>query len=353
MQGITIDRQGAFHNRSNGQYAAKPGASSHTDLDWNTNQTQAWANATKTFAKTVNSPEAEEVFDKVRIVKGVGIAVVAAGLVSACGGGSTEAYTPSYPDQDSYNQEADSDTSYDNDYDYTDYDYADAAPVLEVGSVLSPEEAESTRAYLRAMDNETRAGRVVINRNGEYVILDVADLQPGDTIGENREDRMFIRATGTPVFHIQGEEPFVFDARNPGSRVTQAIFNVAVNHGGTTRAEAEAALTEGRQGWFSENNIEENLQEIRDANMATFENASFGLVAPFRSFHAQNAGGGEWWGLTGVGGTFDLRDEWNDATTSSNNSPGTRAYVEAHLRRVARNHPNIVVIGFDGEQIRG
>jgi len=223
MNGITIDRQGAFHNRSNGQYANKPGASSHTDLDWNSNQTQAWANATKSFAKTVNSKEAEEVFDKVRIVKGIGLAVVAAGLVSACGGATAEEpYSAPTPD-DTYNQEADSDTSYDNDYDYQDYDYSYGEVNAEVGSVLSPADAESTREYLRGLDDEERVGRVVIERDGQFVVVNAGDLQPGDRLdttmrgGINLDGNYIWRVTGqTNVwFSPDGSQVYVMDVNAP------------------------------------------------------------------------------------------------------------------------------------------
>jgi len=341
MQGITIDRQGAFHNRSNGQYAAKPGASSHTDLDWNTNQTQAWANATKTFAKTVNSPEAEEVFDKVRIVKGVGIAVVAAGLVSACGGGSTEAYTPSYPDQDSYNQEADSDTSYDNDYDYTDYDYAGDAfneSMLETGVTLDESQVDAAREALRAMDNETRAGRVVIERDGEWVVADFSNLDSGDILVDEDVIEM--------VLHRDG-----------GQYATIVVNGINIIHNPRQPAPPEviesrvAAVTGvGTQGEPFTNISQDVIDEVHrlhaipgwlGATMPSNEEMPTEIALANVSGH-----GIQGYGIISVGGTRDTNGRNPVDILGGNTFFETREAADAAISSLLAQFPNIIVHNF-------
>jgi len=351
MNGITIDRQGAFHNRSNGQYAVKPGASAGTDLDWNSNQTQAWANARKSFAKTVNSPEAEEVFDKVKVIKGVGIAVVAAGLVSACGGAPAAESTPTYPDGDStttVDYESNVTNSYDDeDYDlgdyYDDYEYeAQTAGGIQPGSVFPEHMADHVASVLRNMDAESRGSMVLVNRDGVFTIADADSIQVGDRLDSNAppqgvnlhgfvmlmpEDVVFARQAGVPVFQTpDGSEAFVFDRNDPFTPEIRGYIATAAN---------PAPGTDAFQNWIRVNQsfVQSNIDVFIVNNQPTAGRDDFSMSIP-----------GSW--ITGpyqpsqITIPSDRMTSRSAQQTINNWAPVTNA------------HPNIPIIGSDGEFIR-
>ena len=288
-------------------------------------------------------------------------AITTALLVSACGGGgSTEAYTPSYPDSDSNttnDYEADISSNYDDeDYDLEEYAYY-ATPNLEVGATLTAEEAEATREALRGMDNEERAGRVVIQlADGTFEIRDWQTLQPGDEIPV--EDIFQVQWTGVSLFQDPNGDggAFVFDVNNPDPVITNFIADINFRH------DFERGQSASWMNWRDEqfgNAIAPVGEDWRlddfNANPVRFSNISESVE--------------RWWGAEGLNVVTVARDPdsasnnqwtlivptrigdiWRNAGITPRSSDAERLNV---LRDFARNNPNEVVIGPDGVRITG
>jgi len=264
-------------------------------------------------------------------------AITTALLVSACGGGgSTEAYTPSYPDSDSNttnDYEADISNSYD-DYDYTDYDYADATPNLEVGATLTAEEAEATREALRGMDNEERAGRVVVNRDGVYVVADVHSLNSGDVVDDeaaievlsnpvflpilvvNGQNVIYNQRDGMPEFMARARATAFASGTSPNIPQFQLPDEVGVEWR-ASRSQQEIAdflarVQADADTPMSEIPNEFALVEVSSRNQGFAQSQGVGTTDTARQYQLVNLGGGMAFGGRSINEVVDMTRTWDN-----------------------------------------
>ena len=264
-------------------------------------------------------------------------AITTALLVSACGGGgSTEAYTPSYPDSDSNttnDYEADISNSYD-DYDYTDYDYADATPNLEVGATLTAEEAEATREALRGMDNEERAGRVVVNRDGVYVVADVHSLNSGDVVDDeaaievlsnpvflpilvvNGQNVIYNQRDGMPEFMARARATAFASGTSPNIPQFQLPDEVGVEWR-ASRSQQEIANFLARVQADADTPMSEipnefALVEVSSRNQGFAQSQGVGTTDTARQYQLVNLGGGMAFGGRSINEVVDMTRTWDN-----------------------------------------
>jgi len=223
-----------------------------------------------------------------------------------------------------------------------------ALTLFEYLDITDESQRETAHSILRA-NREAGETRIIVQRDGNWVVAEAPlDLIPGDQIDitSGTEDRAFVRANGVPVFHgvNDGDIPFVFDAQNPSPEVTNAIIDIGVNHGFTMRGELEVSLGPILTHFFYGTSPE----EIHDSP----ENGDWIFVFPVLTFDSRMNGGTgrEVWAITGEASINNREPMFR---LSSVTPSSTRGPIENALRRIARNNPNVVVIGFDGNRIRG
>jgi len=244
----------------------------------------------------------------------------------------------------------------DNKFDLTDEDQAELASQL-LNNAVTREKAQSV---LRGLDNETRAGRVIIRlENGTYEIRDWQTLQPGDEIPF--EDLAHVRWTGVPVFQSPNDDipPFVYDVQNPSPVITNFIADLEFRHDFESEVEWLNSRLPARAGAFWSRNMGDNLQHYADAGIVPFSRISESMhsdsvwVAVQRNPGSARANNNDGWELTSFGflGTEELPEIdgiWRGLTTTASNEQRIQA-----LRTFARNNPSIIVVGPDGARITG
>jgi len=222
-----------------------------------------------------------------------------------------------------------------------------ALTLFEYLDINDATQRETAHSILRANRGEGES-RVIVQRDGNWVVASVTgvgDLEPGDQIdiSNGTSDLVFVRSTGVPVFHglNDGDIPFVFDAQNPDPVITRFLVDTNFNHGLETRGQVDQHSSSMTQhGFFGEN--------LRD-NPTILTNSSWIFVTPYRTFEGVHAGGAELLGIAALT-TNDMMDVGMSIRPEGFMS---RSQIESRLRTIARNNPNVVVIGFDGNRITG
>jgi len=264
-------------------------------------------------------------------------ALLAAGLVSACGGAPAAESTPapSYPDNSTTNDyEADT-TDY---YDDEDYDLEESAyyatPNLEVGATLTAEEAEATREALRGMDNEERAGRVVVNRDGVYVVADVHSLNSGDVVDDeaaievlsnpvflpilvvNGQNVIYNQRDGMPEFMARARATAFASGTSPNIPQFQLPDEVGVEWR-ASRSQQEIAdflarVQADADTPMSEIPNEFALVEVSSRNQGFAQSQGVGTTDTARQYQLVNLGGGMAFGGRSINEVVDMTRTWDN-----------------------------------------
>jgi len=268
-------------------------------------------------------------------------ALLAAGLVSACGGAPAAESTPapSYPDNSTTNDyEADT-TDY---YDDEDYDLEESAyyatPNLEVGATLTAEEAEAAREALRGMDNEERAGRVVINRGGGYIVANAGDLEVGDRLdtatsgGINKDANFIWRETGNLNFWYSpdGSQVYVMDINSPLTDDMRNDIAWAASNASGSRVPQEV------------------IDQQTLVSFSIYEHSGPHFMITARPMDGQTVYEILWTGHHGLPGFDAAREAIRGASAATSEAQALR-----NFQPLFNAFPNSPIFGVNGQNIRG